>query len=124
MSQDHLPPAVPVKFLSDRAVSPEIAELTAYTSEETQEIFLKKMKGVMEYWRDLPGKTLEERMFGFAFTIFSTIDGSAADVPGFRLMPDPHESDEAFHKENGERWFDPAVDIGGTLHDNWCRIHR
>lgn len=83
-----------------------------YTTEEARETFLKHLDGIADYWAKLPHegpitqKVMEDRVRGGIFSVLSTIDGCAADLPGYYLIPRPHSDDEAWCREQGENWYE------------------
>lgn len=94
--------------------------------EEVRSRFLTHVRGIVDYWDEVAREpSLRKRLEGVAFTILSTIDGSAADLPAFALIPTPHPTDKAFSQEQGEDWypdFQPAqevCDIAGGLHERF-----
>lgn len=96
-----------------------MSEPRAYTEEEVRAQFLAQMRADMEYWLELPNKTLKQRMSGFAFTVLATIDGCTIGLPGFRMSPWTHDDDAAYHIEKGENYYTDNIDIGGSLHEEW-----
>lgn len=106
---------------SERAEIAEASLPTEYSRDEVQALFLQHARAIVKEWGDYEGKTPEERISGAVFSLLAVIDGSAADLPGFVLAPDPHPDDAAFRKGRGERWFpappEDACDISGGLHE-------
>lgn len=56
------------------------------------------------------------------------LDGGS-DLPGFAVIPAPHESDKDYHQSKGECWFRPIKDgidgdIGGCLHEFYHDVGR
>jgi len=98
-------------------------EPTAFTEDEIRAKFLKHVNGLITYWNGEGGSNVDpnrpprEKLEGLAFSILAMLDGSSMDLPGFSVTPCPHESDEQYHKDRGERWFPNDVDIAGGLHD-------
>jgi len=94
-----------------------------YTEDEVRDAFLAHVRDSIEYWHDLPDQTCRERMRGLAFSILSTLDGSAMDLPAFIVAPSPHPDDKAFHQEIGENWWPEnhnagvKASISGGLHE-------
>ena len=93
-----------------------------YTQDEVRDMFLDYVRGITEYWLELPNKTTKERMEGLAFSILTCLDGGTS-LPGFIVAPAPHESDKEFHQDRGENWFPDNTesnvncDIAGGLHE-------
>lgn len=95
----------------------------AYTEEEVRAMFLEHIWDLVRYWeRTAPPQSTADRLAGLAFSILSMLDGSSTELPAFRVVCNPHPSDEAFCKEQGENWFPAGVDIGSfSLHENFHR---
>ena len=94
-----------------------------YTEEEIRAAFLSHVRAMVRYWSTQAG-TSREQCEGLAFSILSTLDGNAAMLPGFRVIADPHPTDQAYHEGEGENWYPPAsegVDIAGGLHEQLGR---
>lgn len=110
-----------------------MAEPRVYTTDEVREMFLKYVDNSVNYWTN--GISHEwsaaRAVRGVAFSILVALDGEAADLPAFMVIPSPHETDEAYHREQGENWFPSMVvsnvdessdclpDIAGSLHDEF-----
>ena len=93
-------------------------EPRALTANEVRDAFLMQVAHIVDYWEnESRAGSVRARLEGVAFSILVALDGSAAALPGFRVSPDPHESDEAFRKERGENWYPNDVDIAGALHE-------
>jgi len=87
-----------------------------------QERFLQHVRNIITYWsttdlNDADGDSIQRRIRGAAFSILVMLDGEAMDIPGFRVLPSPHEDDKAFHMARGERWYPDDVNIAGVLHE-------
>ena len=93
------------------------------TVDEMREEFLSHVRMLVKYWNELEGpKSQEERLSGLAFSIMVTLDGGAADIPGYLMIPNSSEEDKAWYKEQGEDYYpvppeDIKGDIGGFLHE-------
>lgn len=101
----------------------------AYSEEEIRDQVIAHIHMIVDYWekveplrsrRDAETE-LHARLSGIAFSILTMLDGEAASLPGFAVMAVPHPDDKKFHKENGENWYPKNVDIGGALHEYYCR---
>jgi hypothetical protein len=67
---------------------------------------------MIRYWANLPAETgnspqqeMVRRLEGLAHSIFATLDGCSMACPGFIVAPMPDESDQEYHREQGENWF-------------------
>jgi hypothetical protein len=101
-----------------------MTESGAYTEEEARALFLDQVEGIVRFWStvDTP---CDDRVDGVVFSILSLIDGVAVGSPGFRVTPDPHPNDRAYHEERGERWWSPDTEITNVyLHDEWTARKR
>lgn len=98
--------------------------MRVFTNDEVREQFLAQVRGMIDYWDELPKKTTTERLEGLAFSILADIDG-CGPLPSFILAPSPHEDDKAYHQSNGSNWFpfspEHPHDIGGALHEQLKR---
>lgn len=112
------------------------------TVDEVRDRFIRHVRGLIDYWENLPGKTTRERMDGVVFSILVSLDGESAGLPKFIVAPDPHPSDKEFCKENGIDWWrtegnkgmglywpqncdlDVKADISGCLHEWLCAEER
>ena len=100
-----------------------------YTDDEARQMFLDHLAAVVRYWlHEDRAPEVEEKMTGLVHSILVAIDGGAAYLPGFLLVPSPHPDDTQFHRDEGENWWpganDAEHDIAGGLHDQWgdaCR---
>lgn len=94
-----------------------------WTEDEIRERLLRHVWDMVEYWADRPGKPIEERLSGLAFSILAALDGCAMAIPAFIVAPCPHESDKDFNRSNGDNWYPEnhkakvKADIGGSLHE-------
>lgn len=95
------------------------------TYEEVADILMEKVDAMIDYWDTIDSpKTQKERLQGLAFSIFSILDGSSLELPGFIIAPCPHEIDKAYHISEHENWFPEnhmladviKCDLGGDLH--------
>lgn len=88
----------------------------AYTAKEERAALIAHFRNMARYWATQPDKTAQERCDGLAFSILAALDGVAADLPAFDLVVRVHESDEAYHKEQGENWHQCGLVINGDVH--------
>ena len=93
-----------------------------YTEDEVRDQFISYIHILIRYWNDVDKPTCYEKMAGLAFSILSTLDGESVELPGFKVIPDPHPDDEGFHRLEGENWYPDDVDIGGSLHERFHSI--
>ena len=98
-----------------------------YTEAEVRQLFTDHVNHMIQYWanaRDNEHRTPREdslwRLEGLTHSIFATLDGNTS-LPAFIVAPMPHDTDRAFHEEQGENWFPEQdlktirCDIAGTL---------
>lgn len=96
-----------------------------YSTDEVREQFLRKVNGIVKFWHELEDSTELEKLSGVAFSIMSTLDGCAIDLPGFIVAPTPDGNDKEFHQEEGSDWYPEnhevedkiSCDISGCLHE-------
>lgn len=92
------------------------------TPEECRTALLEQIAVNVRYWLHEPrAATVREKLNGLAFSILVIIDGESA-LPGFELIPSPHEDDKEYHRENGDNWWPDDVDISGDLHEHWHKF--
>jgi hypothetical protein len=90
----------------------------AYTEEEIREALLKKIWMYIDYWyKESRVSDTREKLEGLAFSLLAMLDGSNADIPGFKIIPSPHKDDKKYHIHLGENYYPDNVDIGGFLHE-------
>jgi hypothetical protein len=108
---------------------------TQYTKEEMQQMFIDKMHSTADYWSALPvdpGETMttaiQRRVSGVVFSVLVVLDGGSADLPGFSVIPQPHETDKDYQIAEGERYWSPALedsvnenDLAGGLHELYSK---
>lgn len=98
----------------------------AYTEHETRSIFLDEVWNVINYWNNVERTDLG-KMEGLAFSMLVMIDGGHCifkgddliGLPSFRLMPICDQESREFHIEQGTNFYDPNIDIGGCLHEQF-----
>jgi len=100
---------------------PEPKELT---EDAVRAKLLQYVWGLVEYWeKESRATKTREKLSGLAFSILSTLDGSAMELPAFIVAPSPHKDDRGYHWDHGENWFpenndvNVACDLGGSLHE-------
>lgn len=108
----------------------------AYTHDEARDKILEHIRRIAEYWATLPPDnpsnkvfnapplTIRDRCDGVAFSILSMLDGVSAAMPGMILKLDPHPEDADFLRSEGARWFEPGMEIEGSLHDRFYKSER
>lgn len=94
------------------------------TTDEVREQFLNHCRIMVRYWADPKRRdaaTVEQCVEGVVFSVLAAIDGCAADLPAFSLVPAPHADDKKYHKANGSDWYPYTKplkgDIAGELHE-------
>lgn len=93
----------------------------AMTEDEVRTTVLQTVAEYVDYWeRETRVTDLREKLEGLAFSILVILDGGAGLIPGFKVTPNPHPDDEAYHRKEGTNWWPTDVDIAGELHE---RIH-
>ena len=96
-----------------------------FTTEEIRAKVIDHIRNMVNYWGSLPSKTEIERLEGLAFSILVMLDGNTTDIPGFMLIPNPHESDKEYLISCGENYYPYSKphknDVGGSLHDEFFK---
>lgn len=111
-----------------------MSEPREWTIEEVQDKFLDHIRSLVNYWAQdhiVPDYNVKSKLNGLAFSILSTLDGCSS-LPGFLLIPSPHESDKEYLKEIGENWYKPISEITnikeaclpGMLHELFYRKEK
>ena len=97
-----------------------------YTVDECQEMFVKHLIGVADYWANEDRtESAKDKCRGVVFSMLVLLDGGNGMMPAFDVMPNPHHTDEEFHKERGENWWPDAVIINDCqLHEMMCGIEK
>lgn len=102
-----------------------VASPRPFTEAEVRAKFLRYIHGLVDYWyKEDRRPDPREKLEGLAFSILVMLDGEAAALPGFTVVPRPHPDDTEYQKERGENWFPPLrlnepCDIAGSLHDEF-----
>jgi hypothetical protein len=95
----------------------------AYTEKEVTDKLIGRLSMLTDYWYRQPISE-KEKLEGLIFSVLTTLDGCSGELPQFKLVPNPHESDMEHNKNNGENWFDPKIELTNiSLHDLWT-THR
>lgn len=109
----------------------------AHTVEEMREMFIRHLAGIADYWAktDLSrpefqdsiqkaGGETQWRMHGMLHSFLVLFDGGSGMMPAFNITPDPHPSDEDFHREEGSNWWVSEVINDCQLHDLYNQLTR
>lgn len=94
-----------------------------YTKEESREMVLSNIRGIVSYWDNLEGRSSQtDRLEGVAFSMLTMIDG-CSNLPAMDITIRPHEDDKQYSINNGERWFKDGTVINDDchLHDIFCQ---
>lgn len=106
-----------------------MSEPRELTKIEVRDRLLDYICQMIDYWDRLtPTRpyTQRDRLAGLAFSLLVALDGEAAALPGFLVVPASHVTDRDYQRSNGDNWYppvpdeiDPALlcDIGGALHE-------
>lgn len=78
--------------------------MSEYSREEMRGMVLDHMHAMVRYW-NATDRPREEVLDGLAFSFLVMLDGHTASLPGFALIPLPHEGDEAADKEMDGAWW-------------------
>lgn len=92
------------------------------TTDESRYLFLKHMASIVDFWeKQSTNPSLREKLEGVLFSVLSALDGCAAGLPGYLVIPNPSPEDKKYAIQEG---FDyephpPQLDhdIGGGLHE-------
>lgn len=106
-----------------------MSEAREFTQEEVQTQFLNYVRMLSEYWlNDSRTFDVKKKLDGLAFSILTMLDGGAADMPAFAVIPNPHPDDKGYRKAIGANYYpdfnendEAFCNIAGSLHD---RLHR
>ena len=101
-----------------------------FTEEEVREKFLQHCWVLIDYWENVPNKSMHDKMVGLIFSILVSLDGESAGLPAFLVAPISRPDDKEFLISKGESWF-PENDerlvncnIAGSLHDLFLGMDR
>jgi hypothetical protein len=88
-----------------------------YTKEEVTYMFMEQVKTSINHWAEFDGNK-KDSLEGLAHSMLSIIDGCTL-LPGFALIPQPHQEDKECLEEEGRNYFrqfeGDDMDIGGEL---------
>jgi hypothetical protein len=89
------------------------------TGEECRDALLAHLRALVVRWEhESRVTTVREKLDGLVFSILVALDGHA-DLPAFRVIPDPHPDDQGYDRVNGDNWWPEDVELPGLLHDHW-----
>jgi hypothetical protein len=88
----------------------------AFTTEEELRMLIRHIRYMATYWAKIPDISKQEACDGVAFSILAALDGSSPAVPAYHLTVSVHESDEAYHKKQGENWHAGGLKITESVH--------
>lgn len=77
-----------------------------YTQKEVQAKFLEHCWAMVNYWKGV-GDWQDRLLEGLMHSFLVMLDGGAAELPAFTVIPTPHPNDKAYHIERGEDYFRP-----------------
>lgn len=77
----------------------------AMTQAEMRHIFVETLRRDARYWATVQGRSVEDKLLGLGFSFLVMLDGATDGLPAFEIVPVPHESNEAYHRENGTNWW-------------------
>jgi hypothetical protein len=100
-----------VKRLKEHANDLEIDPDVKSALDTSRDEFVEQIGDILDYWHDLPGKTVRERMEGAVFSILVILDGENGTLPPYVVRP---------LDENGNE----GEDIAGCLHELFCHKRR
>lgn len=90
------------------------------TLAEVRDEFLYNLWAKVHYWENVPNYTSHMKLEGLVHSILVMLDGMSS-CPGFQIIPDPHETEQEFHEEEGTDWWPSEGDIRENvmMHDEW-----
>ena len=97
------------------------------THDEIQKNFINQVWVMIDWWKNAQVSE-SDKLSGLAHSILAMIDGCYGGIPGFILIPDPHEDDKQYCIEHGENYYPQMSDInfendiGGSLHSMLYRL--
>lgn len=100
---------------------------TPYSADEIRSMFLSYVKDIVKYWVNLHPNDGKQAAEGAVFSTLVALDGNSMELPGFLVIPHVQEEDNEFNADYGKRPYpiapeelvNRAVDIGGSLHDQF-----
>lgn len=97
--------------------------MTSYTTDEVREKFLLYARLVVEEWAR-SDRSPYDIARGAIFSLLAALDGEAADLPAFNVLPAPHDDDAGYHASRGERYYPSGIahDIAGGLHERFASL--
>jgi hypothetical protein len=100
-----------VKRLKEHADDLVIDPNAGSTHERLKNEFVEQVYNIIDYWHDLPGKTILERIEGAIFSTLVIFDGESGGLPPFAVRPIDEDGNE-------------GADIAGYLHEVFCHKQR
>jgi hypothetical protein len=97
--------------LRARSADIEVDPNAKSTQEKLQTEFVDQVYNIINYWHDLPGKTILERIEGAIFLTLVIFDGESGELPLFAVRPIDEDGNE-------------GDDIAGYLHEVFCHKRR
>ena len=91
-----------------------------HTDDEMRQEFIGYCRSIVSYYHGLRDKSEREKLEGIVFSILVAIDGEAI-TPAYELIPRAHPGDKQWYIERDENWYPKGHDIGGGLHEMWCK---
>jgi len=94
-----------------------------YTPEEVRDLLLDHVRNLVSYWeREARAPDAHAKLEGLAFSILAALDG-CANLPAFLVTPVPHETDRAYHEDEGSNWYPEDRPDLGPLHEFFYKGH-
>ncbi len=88
------------------------------TPEEIRDNLLDHVWAMIGWWEtESRAASPRDKLEGLAFSILAALDGSAADLPAFKVTPIPHPEDKAYNQSEGDDWYPEDQPDLGTLHE-------
>lgn len=88
-----------------------IPEPRPYSEVEMRRLFLTHLSHLCHYWDAVKTHTTLEKLRGLTHSVLALLDGSSAAMPGWDLIPHPHEDDFEYRSSLGENYFPDNVNI-------------
>lgn len=88
-----------------------------YTKQEMRHMFVSQICDNIDYWlNEARAEDARTKLEGLAFSILVMLDGEAADIPAFEVIPMSTAEDRKYLTKSGSKCYPPNTDIAGGLH--------
>ena len=101
-------------------------ESREFTQDEMKVEFLTYIHDLIDYWEhESRATTTKDKLEGLAYSILKTIDGGAAELPAYSLIPLGNPDDIEYRQSIGHNYYpEETEDIAGSLASEFMDITK